>query len=333
MDELPERLVEAVGDGTAIELIDIGGGDIVAVTRAATYCYRSEGLLSDETVDRFSHDIERLRTKAGRRKTTLHFESLDGERSLTVPGGVADEVIEAVLKGVLRTSGVVDDDETIQSLFRFSELTLVVTEYQLLKHVGSAVWNDDYEAFAYEALTDLDFEEGSVATQVILEVDGRRQRVKVPNEHAGRVRQEVQSAVFEYHDVSSLGGLRAEVREEEEDEEGEEGSDGATDEVGDGQAADSEAASMVDSGWSPPADQDVTSVSGADSSADGSASESITEAEPGADADDDDASAADVEALAGQVDELTRTVERQSELIEAQQETLETLVDELRRGR
>jgi hypothetical protein len=329
MDELPERLVEAVGDATAIELIDIGGGDIVAVTRAATYCYRSEGLLSDETVDRFGHDIERMSTDAGRRKTTVRFETIDGERSLTVPGRVADEVIEAVLKGVLRTTGVVSDDETIQSLFRFSELTLVVTDHQLLKHVGGAVWNDDYEAFDYGELTDLNFEEGSVATQVIIEVGGRRQRVKVPNEHAGRVRQEVQSGVFEYHDVSSLGGLRAEVREEEGDEDGEESED-ASDEGS--ETIESESASIADTGWSPPADQDVTSGSGDDSSTDESAGESGTEAESGRRA-DDSASAADIDALAEQVEALTQTVERQSELIEAQQETMEKLVDELRRGR
>ncbi|WP_336135572.1 DUF7115 domain-containing protein [Natronomonas amylolytica] len=322
MDELPERLVEAVGDATAIELIDIGGGDIVAVTRAATYCYRSEGLLSDETVDRFTHDIERMSVDAGRRKTTVRFETIDGEQSLTVPGGVADEVIEAVLKGVLRTTDVVDDDETIQSLFRFSELTLAVTDHQLLKHVGGAVWNDDYEAFPYEELTDLDFEEGSVATQVIVEVGGRRQRVKVPNEHAGRVRQEVQSAVFEYHDVSSLGGLRAEVREEEAGEDGEE-SEATTDE--ESEPVESESASIADTGWSPPADQDVTSGARDDSSIDESTSESATDA--GADGE------TDIDALAEQVEELTRTVERQSELIEAQQETMEKLVDELRRGR
>lgn len=326
MDELPERLVEAVGDATAIELIDVGGGDIVAVTGAATYCYRSEGLLSDETVDRFPHDIERLTTEAGRRKTTIHFETIDGEQSLTVPGRVADGVVEAILEGVLRTTGVVDDDETIQALFRFSELTLIVTDRKLLKHVGSAVWNDDFEAFAYEELTDLDFEEGSVATQVIVEVDGRRQRVKVPNEHAGRVRQEVQSAVFEYHDVSSLGGLRSEVREEIEEEEESDAEDAD---------AESEASSVVGSDWSPPANQDVTTSDAGSSSEDGDG-HTVGEAESRdaeSDVDAGQATAADVDALAEQVETLTETVERQSELIEAQQETLEKLVDELRRGR
>ncbi|MFT4885716.1 MAG: hypothetical protein ACI8U4_003243, partial [Natronomonas sp.] len=164
-----------------------------------------------------------------------------------------------------------------------------------------------------------------VATQVIVEVDGRRQRVKVPNEHAGRVRQEVQSAVFEYHDVSSLGGLRAEVREEEDEE-----TEGETD-AGE-QDAETEPGSMVDSDWSPPADQDVTSPS--ESKASSGGTESITES--GSERDIDGAAgatAADVDALTEQVEELTETVERQSELIEAQQETLEKLVDELRRGR
>ena len=279
MDELPELLVETVGGETVAATVDLGGGDVVAVTPARTHLYRSEGLLSDESVETYGHDVERFAIDHGRRKTTLRLQNLDDETSLTLPASVVDEVVAAMLEGILRTAGVVDDDETVEAQFRFSELTLVVTDRQLLKHIGSAVWDDEFEAYHYADLDGLDFEEGSVATQVVVEMDGRQQRVKVPNDHAGRVRQEVQSAVFEFHGVSSLGGLRAAVAEDDVDEaaESDDGTDESTDAEGETEsdpepAVDDEESDVDDDGatgsddaedgfvsadWSPPADQDM----------------------------------------------------------------------------
>jgi hypothetical protein len=336
MDELPELLVETVGGATVIETIDIGG-DALAITSTATHLYRSEGLLSEESIETFTHDVERFTVDRGRRKSSLHFVNLDDEESFTVPTKVVDPVIEAVLEGILRTTGVIDTEETVRAQFRFSELSLVVTDAQLLKHVGGAVWDDEYETFRYENLTGLDFEEGSVATQVIVEAEGRRQRVKVPNDYAGRVREEVQSAIFEYHDVSSLGGLHAAVGIDEEEEESDTTSalDEAqsTAEAADESADDTSDETFVDADWSPPADQDPTGPRG---------DRDVAEPSVDANADRDVASAAtpsteagehDVEALAARVDELTERVEYQTELLEAQQETIEQLVEELRRGR
>jgi len=324
MDELPALVTEAVGDATVIEIVDVGGGDAVVVTPEATHVYRSEGLLSDESLEGYDHDVERFAVDAGRRKSTIRLDGIDGERSFTVPGSVADSVIEAVLEGVLGATGVVAEDEAVDATFRFSELTLVVTDRQLLKHVGSAVWDEEFEAFRYENLADLDFEEGSVATQVVVEADGRKQRVKVPNEHAGRVREDVQSAVFEFHGVSSLGGLRAAIE------------DGSNDETAPGEAADaddngttddSEVADdgFVSSDWSPPADQDVTGRQGMNSA------ESTNDEGPTGDV--RETAEVDIEELAEEVEALRETVEYQTELLEAQGETIEQLVDELRRGR
>ncbi|MCY4732493.1 hypothetical protein KY092_18285 [Natronomonas gomsonensis] len=324
MDELPALVTEAVGDATVIEIVDVGGGDAVVVTPEATHVYRSEGLLSDESLDSYDHDVERFAVDTGRRKSTIRLDGIDGERSFTVPGSVADSVIEAVLEGVLGATGVVAEDEAVDATFRFSELTLVVTDRQLLKHVGSAVWDEEFEAFRYENLADLDFEEGSVATQVVVEADGRKQRVKVPNEHAGRVREDVQSAVFEFHGVSSLGGLRAAIE------------DGSNDETAPGEAADaddngttddSEVADdgFVSSDWSPPADQDVTGRQGMNSA------ESTDDEGPTGDV--RETAEVDIEELAEEVEALRETVEYQTELLEAQGETIEQLVDELRRGR
>ena len=232
-------------------------------------------------------------------------------------------------------------------LFRSSDLTLAVTEEKLFKHVGPSVWNEDFEMFDYDSLTDLDFKEGSVATQVVVEVQGRQHRVKVPNEQAGRVRRAVQSAVFEHHGVSSLGGLREEVGTEEPESGSELGSavpDAVSDPVPETDSETDDDSGGVD--WSPPADQGVTGPrsrptdpeTDAHSAAVGDRTAGRATGagdDEGEDANDDDAGAGSgsVEDLEARIDDLEAQLERQNDLLESQGETIEQLVEELRRGR
>ncbi len=352
MDELPALLVDAVGDTTAIEIIDIGGGDVIAVTPHETYLYRSDGLLSDESLETYPHEVERITDKEGRRKHSITLYEMNAEHSFTIPARSAATVIEALLEGILRTTDVITADETVQTQFRFSELTLVVTDAQLLKHIGSAIWNDDFEAYPYADLTNLDFEEGNIATQVVVGVDDRQHRIKVPNEHAGRVREEIQSAVFEYHSVSSLGGLRAKITpddhdtntdtdtETDTDDDAHATADADTPEDTAGDTSESEAATgadtpeetpteagetddgFVSAEWSPPADQDITRTT--DTADDG---------EPPDEPASSHATDADLKAIEDQLAALTDHIEHQTELLETHHNTLEQLVDELRRGR
>lgn len=196
--------------------VSLGGEDALFVTPTRTLVYRSESLLSDESVESYPHDAERVTVKDGRRKTRITLTySIDGERDFAVPSGSADDVLHPVLAGVLNGAGVTDPGETVVQTFRFSELTLIVTSDRLLKHVGSAVWDADHEQYHFEDVTSLDFEEGSVATQIVIEVDGRPQRIKTPNEHIAVVRERLTQALFAYYDVDSLAALNALVDPED----------------------------------------------------------------------------------------------------------------------
>jgi hypothetical protein len=110
---------------------------------------------------------------------------------------------------------VIDDEESVSEVFTFSELTLVVTSHRLVKHVGATVWDDDFEVYPYSDVTGLSFEEGSVATQVVLSVGGRPERIKAPSDHARRVERTLKQALFSYHGVDSLTGLNGKVAPEE----------------------------------------------------------------------------------------------------------------------
>ena len=229
--EHPELVRSRLEGERVVAQVALGGGDAVLVTPTRTLVYRAEGLLSDESVSAYPHDVERVELRSGRRKSTFRLAYVDGVKDFSVPSGSTHEVLVPVLAGVLRTAGVVGADETVRGAYRFSELTLVVADERVVKHVGGAVWDEEFEVAPYADLTGLAFEEGSVATEVSLEVDGYPQRVKVPNEHAGTVRRTIQEAVFEFYGVSSLAELEATVAVDEE-EEGEGGEDDVLEESG-----------------------------------------------------------------------------------------------------
>ena len=209
---VPAIVESRLGDAEVAERVSLGGDDELFVTATGTLIYRADGLLSDESVEEFSHEADRLTVSEGRRKSRIELEyPLEGARSFKVPAGVTDAVVHPVLAGVLSGNGITDPGERVVQTFRFSELTVIVTSKRLVKHIGSAVWDDDYEEFEYESLTGLSFESGSVATQVVLEVDGRQQRIKAPNDQAAVLRERLTSAVFEFHDVDSLEELHEKV--------------------------------------------------------------------------------------------------------------------------
>ena len=336
--------------------VGLGGDDAVLVTPTRTLVYRAEGLLSDESVSAYPHDVERVELRSGRRKATFRLVYVDEAKDLTVPSRNTHEVLVPLLTGVLRAADVVEADEAVRGAYRFSELTLVVTDRRVVKHVGGAVWDEEFEVAPYADLTGLGFEEGSVATEISLEVAGYPQRVKVPNEHAGTVRRAIQEGAFGFHGVSSHSEFEAAVApapdEGEEDEESEDddlvgsgfttllgdedgdgrepgtGATGATaDEGGDDHSGPEPGPPETDEGDGrilDPVSEDSTAFTGVESG------------EPGATRSDGSARATGEEIppeVADRLAELTAAVERQNELLERQGEVVRRLVEELRRGR
>ncbi|WP_265111896.1 DUF7115 domain-containing protein [Halosolutus halophilus] len=211
-------IVQSTLDGEEISArVSLGGEDELFITPTNTIIYRADGLLSDESVDKFPHDADRLTLSEGRRKTKFTLEyALEGTTKFSVPASKTDAVLHPVLAGVLNGNGITDAGETVVKTYRFSELTLIITSDRLVKHIGEAVWDEDYEEYHFDDVTHLAFEDGSVATQIVLTVDGRPQRIKAPNDEANDCRERLKRALFEYHDVDSLAELNEVVGEDEE---------------------------------------------------------------------------------------------------------------------
>ncbi|MFB6171666.1 MAG: hypothetical protein ABEJ23_03980 [Haloarculaceae archaeon] len=303
--DLPALVADRLDGEAVVARVDIDG-DAVVTTPTRTLRYYANGLLRDESVEEFPHDVDRIDVVEGRRKSTIRLTDPEDEWEFTVPRSGTDDVLECVLTGVLRTADVVESDETVRDVYRFSELTLLVTGVRLLKHVGDAVWASDYETYPFADVTGLSFEEGAHNTQLILEVDGRPHRIKLPTDASGAVRRSVERALFEFYDVDDLDALNAAVAADRD-------ADAAADEPDDATARSPGTADSTDE--IEGSVEESFSIEGGDLAADAPAGL-------------DDPTDVD-ERLAA----LESQVERQADLLERQQDLLEQLVDELRRGR
>ncbi|WP_262180657.1 DUF7115 domain-containing protein [Haloarcula laminariae] len=306
--DIPDLVKQELGDEEIQAGVTLGDEDAVCFTPTRTLVYRGEGLLSDEKVESYPYDFERLTISTGRRKTKFTLVYTDEKRDFGVPGNRADAVLERLIEGALRVSDAIGAEERVTGVFRFSELTLVITEERLLKHLGSVTWDSDFETYPFDAVTGLEFEKGSVATAIVLAVNDRPERIKAPSDQAPAVRKTLQEALFAFHEVSSLADLNAKVAGDDGDE-----ADGDSSELD------------LETGIDPLVSDD------------GEETETVESADAGRQPDtpstDSGDGQGDIAALEQQVAELTAAVERQNERIAAQDETIQALIEELRQGR
>ena len=216
----PEIVQSDLGGETVVARVDLGGEDELYVTPTRTLLYRAEGLLSDESVEEFSHGAERITVSEGRRKSKVTLDyGLDGDQTVSLPTSRLERALGPIVEGILKHNGVLDQDESVAQLFRFSELTVVVAGERVVRHIGPGLWDQEFESYHYSDVRDLEFEDGSVNTSVVLTVDGQRERFKTPNEDARAVRSALESTLLAYWEVDSIEELRATTASEEATEE------------------------------------------------------------------------------------------------------------------
>ena len=306
---VPDLIRERLGGEKPGARIPLSGEDELWVTPTRSLIYRAEGLLSGETVEEYPLEAQTITISEGRRKTTIRLDrGYDGADEFTVPAKHTDEALRPVVEGVLASAGVTEDGEGVEQVFRLGELTLVVTEGRVIKYVGSALWTEeDHEEFPYDDVTDLDLEHGSVSSELVIEVDGRPQRIKTPSEDAHEIRKTIEGPLLARHEVDSMSALRRKFDDEapDEPEPAEEAEEAAT---GDAPADEGGLGSLLEFGG-----LDDTEVA-----------EPATPEQATPDAGEADDVAAELAALREQV-------QRQGERIETQQELLERLIEELRR--
>lgn len=292
--DVPTAVEEALGDEPVIDTVPLKGDDALFLTGSQTVYYGAEGFLSDESAESFPHDAERIRVTESRRKAKIILEyGTDGERTLTVSSGDLEDALYPILTGVLRANGIIDPEETVEGSYRFGELTLVVTDRRLIKHVGTAVWDDDDVAVPYEGVEGLATEEGNVASQLVLKTTGRTERIKTPNERFRAVDETVRDALYAYYDVENQTAFERAVLPPEDEE------------TPSSEATSAEAADPFEDDTDESDDVVFVSAAGIDT-------ESLQR---------------EIEALESAIDEQEAAIEAQKRLLADQRERLATLRD------
>jgi len=322
--EIPDLIEQRLGAESVESAVSLGDEDRICFTPSRTLLYRGEGLIGDESVEVFESNVERLTVSDGRRKTSFRLGYVDREESFSVGSDRGEPVVQRLLQSILRTGDVLDDDEAVQDVYRFSELTIVITDRRLVKHVGAYVWDDDYEGFPFGDVTGLEFEEGSVATQIVLSVSGRPHRFKTPNDEAALLKRSLTNALCEYYEVGSLSGLTRVFDEKGSASDTEEESASS-----DLELDDSISPLVGESDDEPALGGEIREIGEPAPGSGDDQGGGSTEAEAGAGSAAVDPEA--FEAMQSQVSTLTTAVKRQNELLKEQHETIQQLIEELQR--
>lgn len=201
--DVPGIVRDRLGDERRMTSVNIGGDDRVYVTPPRTLVYHASGLFSRESIDEYSHDAQRFDVSASRREATFAFEYDDGVEAFSIPRERIETVLPPVLAGVLRTTGHIDDDESVEESYRFGERTVVVTDSRVLTSVGEAVWDHDHDSYAYENVTDLAFDDGDL----VVVVDGRSRRIELDDDSGWETYETVEAALCAYHGVGSVDDI------------------------------------------------------------------------------------------------------------------------------
>jgi hypothetical protein len=349
--EIPDRIKQQLGDEELVSAVSLGDEDIICFTPTRTLIYRGEGLLSDDSVEEYSHDVERLDVSESRRKMGFTLTYMDSKAKFTVTHDRGEPVLERLIRGILGTADVIEPDESVEGVFRFSELTLIITEGRLVKHVGTYVWDEDFEEFPYSEVTGLDFEDGSVATQIVISVNGRPQRIKAPSKDANLVEHTLTNALFAYYDVESLDQLNAAVSETrsgnqddstDSEDDGLVSSDIALDDSISPLVGGEEEESLDSVPTETNAEPEETVARTAETEASNASSSPNTVSQSGSSTPtserhvDQSTSTIDPEEFAAMKDQLgtlTTAVKRQNKLLKKQHDTINQLVEELKRQR
>ncbi|MFB6148962.1 MAG: hypothetical protein ABEJ48_04795 [Halobacteriales archaeon] len=352
---VPTIVRDHLDDEDVVERVSLGGEDELFVTPTRTLIYGAEGILSNESVTEYQLDAERIVIEEGRRKDTIRLDhGIDGSDAFSVPSSSLEAVLKPVLEGVLAAAGAIEADESISRLYRLGELSLAITDAGVIKHVGRPLWDEDYERFDFENVTNLDIEEGEVSSQIIIEINHRPERIKTPSGDSREISQRIKEALLEYHGVESFTAFREQVAPPEdptdesvaeektttvetttepdptpEPEPEPTRSTGSTTNDLDIDLGELDASSLRGIGEAPEQPAESERASGAEGEP--QASESLEAAgfqTAGAVNEE-----SQTEEILDEIAELRTAVERQNEVLEEQQRTIERLIEELKRGR
>ena len=184
--DIPSLLSDSIKEGEKIvSRVLIASGTHMITTTERVFIHREEGIINNEIFEEYSLGVDQISVFSDRRKARIVLNyGLEGTREFSVYAKYYDRIVDPLVRGVLKATRVVQSGELIRHVYRYGQLTIVLTDKQFLKHIGVALWSRDYESYQYEDIARIDIEKGGVSAEILIEHKGRMHRIKTDKERA-----------------------------------------------------------------------------------------------------------------------------------------------------
>ena len=184
--DIPSLLSDSIGEEEKIvSRVLVASGTHMITTTERVFIHREEGIINSEIFEEYGLNVDQISIFSDKRKARVVLNyGLEGTREFSLYAKYYDRIVDPLVRGVLKATGVVESGELIRHVYRYGQLTIVLTDKQFLKHIGVALWSRDYENFNYEDVSRVDIEKGGVSAEILIEYKGRMQRIKTDKERA-----------------------------------------------------------------------------------------------------------------------------------------------------
>ena len=184
--DIPSLLSDSIKEGEKIvSRVLIASGTHMVTTTERVFIHREEGIINNEIFEEYSLGVDQISVFSDRRKARIVLNyGLEGTREFSVYAKYYDRIVDPLVRGVIKATRVVEPGELIRQVYRYGQLTIVLTDKQFLKHIGVALWSRDYESYQYEDIARIDIEKGGASAEILIEYKGRMHRIKTDKERA-----------------------------------------------------------------------------------------------------------------------------------------------------
>lgn len=200
--DIPGLLSDSIREEEKIvSRVLVASGTNMITTNERVFIHREEGIINNEIFEEYSLDVEQISVFSDKRKARVVLSyGLEGTREFSVYAKYYERVVDPLVRGVIKATGVVEPGELIRHVHRYGQLTIVLTDKQVLKHIGIALWSRDYESYRHEDIARIDIETGGASAEILIEYKGRIHRIKTDKERARRICVQARNCLALYRD-------------------------------------------------------------------------------------------------------------------------------------
>jgi hypothetical protein len=87
-------------------------------------------------------------------------------------------IYDPLIRGAIHAKNTLQQGESIKKICRKGELTIVLTNMKILKHIGTSLWDIDFESFDLETISKIYVDAGGISSELIIESNNRLHRIK-----------------------------------------------------------------------------------------------------------------------------------------------------------